>query len=165
LFCAILLWLFAAGAGWSVLLADGDTGWHIRSGEEILKCRCIPHVDAFAFGTEGRPWFAWEWLADVTFAALRQAGGLKAVVLFAGVVIAAVPALLFSHMRWKGSGLFISLAIVLLATGASSVHFLARPHIFTLLFIVVAFWSSSPCSPQGLRGRRFRLPSSAATPF
>ena len=27
LFLAFLLWVFAAGSGWSVLLADGDTGW------------------------------------------------------------------------------------------------------------------------------------------
>lgn len=26
LFLAILLWVFASGSGWSVLLADGDTG-------------------------------------------------------------------------------------------------------------------------------------------
>jgi hypothetical protein len=140
LFCAILLWLFVAGAGWSVLLADGDTGWHIRNGEEILKCRCVPHADAFAFGTEGRAWFAWEWMADALFAFLRQSGGLKAVVFFAGIAIAAVPAILFRHLRWKGGGLFVSLAVTILATGASSIHFLARPHIFTLLFTAGASW-------------------------
>ena len=139
-FCAILIWLFATGAGWSVLLADGDTGWHIRNGEEILRCHCVPHADAFAFGTEGRPWFAWEWLADVVFALLRRAGGLKAIVLLAGIVIAAVPSLLFRHMRWKGGGLFISLGVVFVATGASTIHFLARPHIFTLLFTAIAAW-------------------------
>ena len=40
LFLTILLWVFAAGSGWSVLLADGDTGWHIRAGEYILDARC-----------------------------------------------------------------------------------------------------------------------------
>jgi hypothetical protein len=140
LFCAILLWLFAAGTGWSVLLADGDTGWHIRNGEEILKCRCVPHADAFAFGSEGRPWFAWEWLSDALFALLRRAGGLKGLVLFAGVTIALVPSVLFRHMRWKGGGIFIGLATAIVATGASSIHFLARPHIFTLLFTAVSAW-------------------------
>ncbi len=140
-FVSILLWLFAAGAGWSVLLADGDTGWHIRNGEEILNCRCVPHTDSFAFGTEGRPWFAWEWLADVIFAALRRAGGLKAVVLFSGAIIAMASAVMFRHMLWRGSSPFISLALALLATGASSIHFLARPHVVTLLFTAMSAWA------------------------
>jgi len=45
LFLAILLWVFAVGNGWSVLLADGDTGWHIRTGEYILDTRSVPVAD------------------------------------------------------------------------------------------------------------------------
>ena len=140
LFVSILVWLFAAGGGRSALLADGDTGWHIRNGEDILRCLCVPHTDSFAFGMEGRPWFAWEWLSDVGFAALNRFGGLTAVVVFSAIVIAAVPALLFAYMRSGGTGIVIAVTVTLLATGASTIHFLARPHIVTLLLTPVSVW-------------------------
>lgn len=141
LFIALLLWLFPAGAGWTALLADADTGWHIRTGEEILRCWCVPHQDAFAFGTEGRAWYAWEWLSDALFAWLHAAAGLKGVVMFSGVAIAAALAIVFRHMLWRGTNLFIALAVVLTATSASSVHFLARPHAITLFLVAASAWA------------------------
>src|SRR2546429_9143814 len=87
LFVAILLWVFAAGSGWSVLLADGDTGWHIRTGEYILDTRTVPVRDLFSFSKAGQPWFAWGWLSDVIFALLHRAWGLKGVGAFTGLVL------------------------------------------------------------------------------
>jgi len=95
LFLAILLWVFAAGSGWSVLLADGDTGWHIRTGEYILDTRSVPVLDLFSFSKAGQPWFAWEWLSDVIFALLYRAWGLKGVVAFTGLVLSFSSALLY----------------------------------------------------------------------
>ena len=88
-FVAILVWLFVCGAsGWKSLLMDGDTGWHIRTGEYILAKHAVPTTDLFSFSKPGAPWFAWEWLSDVVFGLLFRMGGLKAIVLFAGVLIA-----------------------------------------------------------------------------
>jgi hypothetical protein len=141
LFLALFVWLFAAGAnGWSALLADGDTGWHIRNGEMILHCGCVPREDWFSFGTQGHAWFAWEWLADVLFAFLHRMAGLKAVVFFSGIVIAAAQYIVFRHALWRGASPLIALALVFAATNASTVHFLARPHIFTLLLFAATAW-------------------------
>lgn len=41
---------------------------------------------------------------------------------------------------WKGANVMVALPIALLAVGSSTIHFLARPHIFTLLFLPVAIW-------------------------
>ena len=140
LFLAILLWVFAAGSGWSVLLADGDTGWHIRTGEYILDTRSVPAHDLFSFSKAGQAWFAWEWLSDVIFAALHRMWGLKGVVAFTGVVLSFSATLLFRHMVWRGANLLSALGATLLAAGASTVHYLARPHIFTLLGLAGALW-------------------------
>ncbi len=125
LFLAILLWVFAAGSGWSVLLADGDTGWHIRTGEYILDTHSVPSHDLFSFSKAGQPWFAWEWLSDVIFAVLHRAWGLKGVVVFSGLVLSLSATLLFRYMIWRGANLLAALAATLLATGASTVHYLA----------------------------------------
>ena len=65
-FVAIMMWLFVCGAsGWKSLLMDGDTGWHIRTGEYILAHHAVPTHDLFSFSKPDAPWFAWEWLSDV----------------------------------------------------------------------------------------------------
>jgi hypothetical protein len=140
LFLAIVLWVFALGSGWSVLLADGDTGWHIRTGEYILHTRSVPVSDLFSFSKAGEPWFAWEWGSDVLFAALHRAWGLKGVVVFSGLVLALSATILFRHMVWREANLLAALLATLLATGASTVHYLARPHIFTFLGLTAALW-------------------------
>ncbi|MGE5567870.1 MAG: hypothetical protein ACM3S5_02430 [Rhodospirillales bacterium] len=140
LFAALIAWLFIAGSGWSTLLADGDTGWHIRTGEYILDNRRLPEADLFSFSRAGERWYAWEWLADVAFAASYRQLGLKGVVLLAGTVIALYLTVLFRYMLWSGANAFIALAVCLLCAGASGIHFLARPHIFTLLLLAVSLW-------------------------
>jgi hypothetical protein len=140
-FVALLGWIFMAGSGgWSALLADGDIGWHIRAGQYILSTHSVPHADLFSFSRAGQPWFAWEWLADIVFALLYGAAGLKGVVLLAGLLIAAFGTMLVRYMVWRGASVPIAVVVCLVAVGASSVHFLARPHLFTLVFFVAALW-------------------------
>ncbi len=136
----MFVWLFAAGKGWSALLADGDTGWHIRNGENILRLGRVPRVDWFSFGAETHAWYAWEWLADVALAALHGAAGLKGVVFAAGLLIAASQYIVFRHALWRGTNLLVALAAVLAGANAASVHYLARPHVFTMLLFAVCSW-------------------------
>ncbi len=140
LLASLLGWLFVAGNGWSALLADGDTGWHIRAGEWILENRSVPVTDLFSFSRSGAPWFAWEWLSDLLMALVHRSWGLAGVAALAGCLIALAAMVLFRHMLWRGAHVLVALAVVLLATGASSIHYLARPHIFTLLLLAVSLW-------------------------
>ena len=137
---SLLVWLFASGHGWQGLLADGDTGWHIRTGEVILAAGRIPTRDLFSFSRPGEPWYAWEWLADVVYALLHRSWGLPGVVLLGGVVIVAATMVLFRHMLWRGADAFAALTVTLLATGASSIHYLARPHVYSFLLMAVSLW-------------------------
>ena len=138
LYCSLLVWLFVAGShGWSGLLSDGDTGWHIRTGEQILDTGRVPYTDPYSFTRPDAEWFAWEWLADCIFAVSFRAAGLKGVTLVAGLVIPLAFVVMFRHMMWRGAQPLAALPLILLATGASAIHFLARPHIFTLLLLAV----------------------------
>jgi hypothetical protein len=138
---ALLAWLFAAGAyGWSGLLSDGDAGWHIRTGEWVLAHGTVPHADLFSFSKPGEPWYAWEWGADVIFALLHRSFGLRGLAFFAGLLIVGSAGLLLGQLVWRKVNFFVALPVVLLAVGASSIHFLARPHIFTLFFLPAALW-------------------------
>ena len=140
-FLALICWLFIFGAsGWKSLLGDGDTGWHIRTGEWILAHHAVPTRDLFSFSRPGAPWFAWEWLTDVCYAGLFHAGGLKAITLAAGVMIGLFGLIVFRYTLWRGANALIALFVTLLAVGASSMHFLARPHLATLLLVPIYFW-------------------------
>ncbi|MCU1238965.1 MAG: hypothetical protein JWP63_6932 [Candidatus Solibacter sp.] len=139
-FCALLLAAFARPAGLQVLLGDGDTGWHIRTGELVLATGHVPVVDPFSFTRAGQPWFAWEWLSDVLFALLWRWKGLSAVAAFCGVVMALGAAILFARLLDRGVGLAVALAASMAAVAASSVHYLARPHVFSILFYSSALW-------------------------
>ncbi len=141
-FIALIIWTFAAGPhGWDALLGDADIGWHIRTGDWILAHHTVPGHDLFSFSKPDAPWFAWEWLSDIVFALLFRAAGLKGVALFAGAVIAVYSTIVLRHAFWRGANVIVALPVVLLGVGASSVHFLARPHIFTFLFLALAFWA------------------------
>jgi len=140
-FIALVSWLFIFGAsGWKSLLGDGDTGWHIRAGQYILAHHAVPTVDLFSFSRPGAPWFAWEWLTDVMYAGLFQMGGLKAIVLVSGLMIGMFATVVLRYTLWRGANVLLALFTTLLAAGAASMHFLARPHLFTLLFVPVCFW-------------------------
>ena len=82
-----IFFIFMKLSGAQTLLGDGDTGWHIRTGQWILAHHQVPHADLFSFSRPGAPWFAWEWLWDVMFALLFRSGGLAAVVLASTLVI------------------------------------------------------------------------------
>jgi hypothetical protein len=132
-----LIFVFCKLDGAHTLLSDGDTGWHVRTGEWILAHRQVPHTDFFSFSRPGAPWFAWEWLWDVLFAMLHQRAGLAAVVLASLIVICFTNVGVFRLIRRECNNGLVAIAVTLLATGACSIHWLARPHLFTLLFFVV----------------------------
>ena len=141
LFIAMIVWLFMLGEdAWSRLLVDGDTGWHIRVGEHILDGKGIPATDFFSLTKYGEPWFAWEWGADVVYGWLHRISGLKGVVLLSGVQIALFAAVMARFMIWRGANAMAAIGVTLLAAGAGSLHYLARPHLYTLLLLPAAIW-------------------------
>jgi len=134
-----LIFIFAGMQGAKTLLGDGDTGWHVRTGEWIMSHGRVPDKDLFSFTKTGQPWFAWEWLWDVVFAWLHQHWGMAAVVVGSALAIALTSALVFRLAFRKSGNPLIAIALTFLAVASSSIHFLARPHLFTLLFTVVFY--------------------------
>src|SRR5947208_16954519 len=101
-FAVLLLSAFTQASGLRSLLADGDTGWHIRTGELVLSSGHAPTVDHFSFTRPGAPWFAWEWGSDVIFATLYRWRGMSAVAIAAGAILALAATLWFVRMLRRG---------------------------------------------------------------
>ena len=121
------------------LLNDPGIGWHIRTGDWILQNHAIPHTDLFSNVTT-RPWFAWEWLFDVAVAKLHSWWGLNGVMAAGAFTIALTFALLFRLTLRRGASLLAAIAFVVPAALASTVHCLARPHLFTWLCALLCWY-------------------------
>src|SRR5580692_7730551 len=77
---------------------------------------------------------------EVVVGKLESALGLNGVVWFTAVVIAGVFAGLFRFLISRGTNFVVAIGLTLLATSASMIHFLARPHVVSWLFTLVWFW-------------------------
>lgn len=140
-FAALFAWLVLSSPdSLSLLLKDSDTGWHIRTSHWILDHRQFLYTDPFSFTRPGHLWFAWEWGTGVIFAGFHQLGGLAMVSLASGLLILAAMLVLLRWMIWRGSSILVAFPLLLLAVSGSSLHFLARPHIFSILFFVIPLW-------------------------
>jgi hypothetical protein len=134
-----LAFVFLRMGGAPGMLGDGDTGWHLRTGEWILANHRVPSQDIFSYTKAGQPWFAWEWLWDVAFAWLHARGGMAAVVLASILIVCLTSVLLFRLVRRQCGNALLAISVMFFVTGGSAIHWLARPHLFTLLFTVIFY--------------------------
>ena len=126
------------GMGPRLMNQDGDLGRHLTLGRYIVETRTIPVADIFSFTKTGDPLTPHEWLADVFFALADGLAGLNGVVWLTALVLAAASLLVYHYSSGLSNLRLLSLLIGLLGAAAASVHWLTRPHIFTILF--AAFW-------------------------
>ena len=148
--CVSLFYCLFLFQGYQKLFRDSDAGWHIRTGERVLATGALPRTDAYSFSRAGQPWYAWEWGADVLTAAAHRAGGLSGVALFYAAAIAAGVWLWF-QLNWAVGGNFFFaclLAIPLLST--CNIHWLARPHVLSWLFLLGAVLCAERARLPGL---------------
>ncbi len=129
--------LFLFG-GLRAFFRDSDAGWHIRNGDRILASAALPHTDPFSFTVASHPWFAWEWLSDITAAAIHQSLGLSGLALFYCFAIAGGVWLWF-RLNWLAGGNFLIAALLaapMLST--TNLHWLARPHVLSWIFLLLS---------------------------
>ncbi|MEA1946984.1 MAG: hypothetical protein U9N83_06730 [Thermodesulfobacteriota bacterium] len=136
----ISIFLYLSFSGGKGLLNDGDTGYHIRAGEYIIDTLSIPKQDIFSFLTPPLPWTAHEWLSEIIMATVHGAFGLTGIFIFFSFIISLVYYLLFKILRKNNNDIIIAALIVILVLAASKIHWLARPHIFSLLLMVIWYY-------------------------
>jgi uncharacterized membrane protein (Fun14 family) len=120
-----------------LLNQDGDTGRHLALGRTMLASGQIPRADIFSHTMSGQPLAPHEWLAQVIFALAEGLLGLSGVTLVTALVLAAAFLLVYAEARRRSGLPLLALLVTLLGLAAASLHFLARPHVFTILFTAV----------------------------
>jgi len=132
--------LFYIFGGAHTLFGDTDTGWHILNGETILSAGHLPHTDPYSFSKPDQPWIAWEWGADVLMGAVSRAAGLGGIALLYGLAIAASVWMWFRLNRAAGGNILLSVLFFAPMVSTISLHWLARPHILSWLFLSGTVW-------------------------
>jgi hypothetical protein len=127
-----------------MLNADGDMLRHIRHGQEMLAQRSLIHHDPFSFTRGGDPFVGFEYGSQIVYALVHQVAGLAGVAIFAGLLIATAYALLARFMISRGVDTFLAYLVSVWAALLGAVHWSPRPHLFTLVFVVVMLWLLEP---------------------
>jgi hypothetical protein len=145
------------GLGPRMMNIDGDLGRHLTIGEYILAVGRVPTSDLFSHTMLGQSLTPHEWLSQVIFALAYRGLGLNGVVLVCALVIAFSVWLVFRRALAKSHQVLLATAVAVLALAAGSLHWLARPHIFT--FLMLALWIDSLERLRcGYLGSWWRLP-------
>ena len=152
----LMLLLLVVVAGGHKLFGDADTATHVATGRYILARHVVPRTDPFSATVPGQEWFAHEWLAAIAFACAWTWAGWPGVVWLSAILIAAAHLLLYRHLVRRGDDALVSFVAVVAAASVASVHWLARPHLFTVLLLVIVVAAIEDVI-AGRRGRAWLL--------
>ncbi|HEY3117204.1 MAG TPA: hypothetical protein VGK54_10725, partial [Chloroflexota bacterium] len=146
---------FAIATGSQMLSSDGDAARHLTIGEHILSTGDINVVNLFSLARAGEAMPPYEWLARVISASTYHLAGLGGVVLIHALVFGLAFAFVFRQMVTRGVSPRVARWVTALALTAAAVHWLARPHMFTLLGTaifasVLDAWYSGRANPRRL---------------
>jgi hypothetical protein len=123
-----------------MVTSDGDSFMHWRMGEQMLQTRSLIRHDIFSHTAASGSFIAVSWLTDIIFGIAGRIAGLAGISVVAAVLIATIFALLHWQLLRDGNDMLVATGIALLAAWAASIHWLARPHLFTVLLALL--WNS-----------------------
>jgi hypothetical protein len=120
-----------------MLNQDGDLPRHLTIGRLVLQTGSVPTQDIFSYTNTGKPFAPHEWLSGVVFYGLYSILGLNGIVILAATLLATTFTLIYSRAVSQ-TGIRLPV-FFLVAWGAvvSSLHWITRPHLFTMLFLTL----------------------------
>ena len=137
----VLIFVILLAKSGSLLLADGDTGYHIRTGEVIIQNGAIPTQDIFSYLKPAPKWVAHEWLSEVFMAIIYRIAGLSGIIIFFAAFLALIHVFLYHSLRDTCNDVVLVIAITAIAVITSSTHWFARPHVFSMA-LTLAWYDS-----------------------
>lgn len=131
----ILLFVSVLAGGPQLLNTDGDLPRHLLMGKYVLEYGSPPSNEIFSYPYSGREYVPHEWLAGVVFYLAYLIFDLNGVVLLAGILIGSTFMLVYKRAIANNDEKLLSFLLVLLGGVVTSIHWVTRPHLFTMLFL------------------------------
>lgn len=138
--CVLFLFLASVVRGWQAINTDGDLGRHLRVGETILERGGLFYTDLFSWTMAGKPFVPYEWLSEVIYALAHRAAGIPGAIALTALVVAGAYLMLALLLRRLGVDPLLAFLVTVAAGLVGAFHWLARPHVFTLLGTVALLW-------------------------
>jgi hypothetical protein len=135
---ATLVYSLFVFAGGEQFFRDSDSGWHIRSGEWILAHHALPDTDPYSFSKAAQPWVLWEWGSDVLMGVAYRIDGVRGITALVAVALSACSWMWCRLNFVAGGDFFLTALLAPLMVTTTSLHWLARPHVFSWLFLLGA---------------------------
>lgn len=133
----LLAVLVPIGLQQPLLNADGDPARHLQHGLYMLEHGGLIRQDPFSFTRPGAPFLGFEYGSQLIYALAHRIGGLPAVAILAGLLIAITYSLLaYLLLRWGVDPLLTYLTTTL-AAALGAGHWVARPHLFSFMAVVL----------------------------
>jgi hypothetical protein len=134
-----LIWGFVVpiGFGNRVLNADGDLLRHIRHGDWMLAHGRLITADPFSFSRPGEAFVGFEYGSQLVYALVHRYAGLAGVAILVGLLVATAYALLTRFLLTRGLDPLLAYLVSIAAALLGAVHWTARPHLFTLVLVMV----------------------------
>ncbi len=134
----LVIFVAAVFLGPRMLTMDGDLPRHLAMGRYVAQHGLPPSVDIFSHTVSGIPFAPHEWLAGLLFYIVYSFFGLNGIIILAATLLATTFTIIYAYGVTVTE---IRLPIFFLtAFGAviSSLHWIVRPHLFTML--ILAIW-------------------------
>jgi hypothetical protein len=120
--------------------SDGDLAAHIRMGKVILDTGELPRHSLSSVTAANEPLVAHAWLSEVLFAALFSVGGLALISVVTGIIVGLTHAGVAQFLRKRDVDPRWALAAAFISLSVSSTHWLARPHMFSILGVALTIF-------------------------
>lgn len=136
-FLVLALLIFRAGQ--TNMLDDPGLGWHLRAIDAILEHGGWLEIDPFTYPHEGKPkaWKTNQWLGEAPLWIGWKLAGEEGIVAVTSLVLAFALRCLFSMLMRDGVPMVLAILWTVAAGIGSSPSWVARPNIFTMLFLLL----------------------------
>jgi hypothetical protein len=120
-----------------LLNSDGDLARHLRHGRYMLDHGGLIRIDPFSFTRPGAPFVGFEYGSQLLYALAERLGGLPAVAILAGLLIATTYATMTGFLLRRGVDPLLAYLVIGVAVVLGIGHWSARPHLFSFVATVV----------------------------
>jgi hypothetical protein len=134
---AVALLFVVVTVGAALTVAQADTFWNLRAGQDLWRSGHVPRVDTYSYTAAGRDWPDHEWLWQAGAYLLYRAGGFPLLTAAAAATIVAAVAVGYALMQGAARARF---ALLLLAIPLGSLVWTLRPQLVTLLALPALTW-------------------------
>ena len=133
----VILFVTVLLIGSQMLNMDGDLPRHLLMGQLILETGSVPKTEPFVYPYYGNPYVTHEWLSTVVFALIYKYVGLTGIVITSALLIAGTFLIIFLLITRRNNNFILLLFITIWGAAATSLHWLTRPHLFSMFFLAV----------------------------